>query len=234
MRLLCFPYAGASAMAYQRWRRQVPDWLDVRPVELPGRGSLMAAPLISRWDELLDFLVQEIAADVHPPYALFGHSMGALVAFEMAHRLRGLGLPAGNALIVSGTDAPACRNNGRFLHQETDAQLRAEMQRLDGTDQAVFADDELMALTLPVLRADFQLCGHYVRHDRPPLAMPVHVLAGESDETTPETLAAWRQETSGVFTLDYFDGGHFFIQNQQAQVLAAVCRHLGHADSLAA
>jgi len=230
MRLLCLPHAGASAMVYLRWRRQVPPWLDIKPIELPGRGSRMAEPLVTDWETLITSLVAEIAGDTGQPYALFGHSFGALVAFELAHALRGLDLPP-SALIVSGTHAPSRRDNRRFEVLDSDRDLLAEMQRLNGTDSAVFADQELMALTLPVLRADFHLCGQYVSDDRPPLAIPLHVLAGTGDETTPETLQAWQQETAVGFTLDYFAGDHFFIQSQEAAVLAVLHRYLQDAGS---
>jgi len=225
MQLLCFPHAGASAMVYQRWRRQVPDGLVIKPMELPGRGSRMQEPPVTDWDVLINGLAADIVPVVGRPFALFGHSFGALVAYELAHRLRELGLPP-KVLIVSGTHAPGCRDHRRIADWDSDDGLRAELQRLNGTDAAVFADEELMALTLPVLRADFRLCGQYVRRDRPPLALPLHVLAGTGDETTPATLAAWRQESTGEFTLDYFDGGHFFIQDQQEAVLATLCRYL--------
>lgn len=226
MRLLCFPYAGASALLYLRWRRKVPGWLDIHPVELPGRGSRLLEPLATDWERLMDGLVAEIASATDQPYALFGHSFGALLAFEMAHQLKARGLPSAKALIVSGTHAPSCRDNRRFNRLDSDQQLLAEMQRLDGTEAAVLASAELMALTLPILRADFKLCGHYQRKDRPPLDMPLQVLAGTYDETSRQTLMAWQQETTADFSLAYFEGGHFFIQSHEADVLASVCRYL--------
>jgi surfactin synthase thioesterase subunit len=226
VRLLCFPYAGASAMVYQRWRRRAPHGLDIKPVELPGRGTRLLEPPAADWDGLIETLLGEIAEDTHRPYALFGHSFGALVAFEVAHAVRERGLPIPEALIVSGTHAPSRRDNRRFERLESDEALRAELRRLNGTDAAALASAELMDLILPVLRADFRLCGRYRRRDRQPLTLPVHVLAGTADETTPDTLAAWRQETAGEFTLDYFDGDHFFIQSCEAVVLATLCRYL--------
>jgi surfactin synthase thioesterase subunit len=226
MRLMCFPYAGASAMVYLRWRRKVPDWLEIRPVELPGRGERLLEALETDWDRLTDRLAVEIAGHTDEPYALFGHSMGALLAFEMAHKLDALGLPPARALVVSGAHAPSRRDNRRFAALESDEQLLAEMQRLNGTEAAVLASEELMALTLPVLRADFKLCGQYQRRARAPLNLPLHVLAGARDETTDETLSAWQTETVARFSLDRFDGDHFFIQSREADVLATLCRYL--------
>ncbi|MDO9103965.1 MAG: thioesterase domain-containing protein [Methylovulum sp.] len=153
MLLLCFPYAGA--MLYLRWRRNVPDWLDIQQVELPGRGSRLLESLVTDWDSLIGSLVEEIASETNHPYALFGHSFGALLAFEIAHQFKARGLPSAKALIVSGVHAPSCRDNLRFNELGSDQQLLAEMQRLNGTEAAVLASEGLMALTLPILRADF-------------------------------------------------------------------------------
>ncbi|MGY6278215.1 thioesterase II family protein [Methylomonas sp. MgM2] len=229
MRLMCFPYAGASATVYLRWRRQSPSWLEIKPVELPGRGIRLLEPLAQNWNSLIETVVGEIAGFTDRPYALFGHSFGALVAFETAHALHELGLPMPRALMVSGTHAPSRRDNRRFENLETDDELRVEMRRLNGTDSAVFASKELMALALPILRADFRLCALYLQRQRTLLTMPIHVLAGKQDETTPETLGAWQLETNAEFTLDVFDGDHFFIQSQETRVLATLSRYLGRA-----
>lgn len=226
LRLLCFPYAGASAMVYQRWRRKVPDWLEIRPVELPGRGSRLMESLSTDFYRLVRQLAEELVDDVEQPYALFGHSLGALLAFETAHALNGMGMPPALALLVSGTHAPSRRDNERFAGIEADQQLREELQRLNGTNADVLASDELMALTLPVLRADFKLCGNYRYQVRETLSQPLHVLAGRYDETTHETLLAWREETSAEFSLCYFDGDHFFIQSHEDELLNTICGHL--------
>jgi surfactin synthase thioesterase subunit len=178
-------------------------------------------------EQLIEQIVEELSADVRrQPYALFGHSLGALLAFEAAHKLGTIGLPQPLALFASGTNAPSRRDNDRFAGMESDEQLRAEMYKLNGTHSEVFASDELMALTLPVLRADFQLCGQYRYRRRRFLNLPLHVFGGDRDETTSETLEAWQQETSAEFSLDNFDGDHFFIQSHETQLLQLICRYL--------
>jgi surfactin synthase thioesterase subunit len=132
-------------MVYQRWRRKVPAWLEVRPMEMPGRGSRLLDPLPTEWNRLVTGLALSIADEISRPYALFGHSLGALVAFEVAHRLRASGLPPACALIVSAAQAPGCRDRLRFENLESDEQLCAELRRLNGTDALVFASEELMA-----------------------------------------------------------------------------------------
>jgi surfactin synthase thioesterase subunit len=222
VRLFCFPYAGASALVYARWRRRLPDWLDVRPVELPGRGTRFDEALHTDIDTLATRLAEELRPAAAGPFALFGHSLGALLAFEVAHRLESEPL----ALFVSGTHAPTRRNPARYEGLRTDGELIAELRKLNGTPPEVLNSPELLALTLPVLRADFQLCGGYRRQSRPPLRCAIHVFGGEGDETTPDTLNAWREETRGAFSLRLFDGGHFFIHRHEERILDLVRRHL--------
>jgi surfactin synthase thioesterase subunit len=222
--LLCLPYSGASAMVYSRWRRKVPQWLTVQPVELPGRGARFAEPLHTEMGPLAKQLARELAPTLQAPYALFGHSLGALLAGEIAHALRELGCPEPVALFASGTAAPTMRADydRGFAEPKTDAELIDQLRTLNGTSEEVLANEELMALTLPVLRADFLLCGRYQPRLRSPLNCPVHVLGGTADKATTEQLIGWSRETSGSFSVDMLAGGHFFIHEHEARVLRLI------------
>jgi surfactin synthase thioesterase subunit len=224
--LFCFPHAGASATVYARWRRRLPEWLQVRPVELPGRGARIQELPYTDLDALADLLAGELIPQIGRPYALFGHSLGALLAFEVAHRLTSCRAAGPQALFVSGTHAPTRRNAGRYASWQSDDALVAEMRKLQGTSPEVLASTELMALTLPVLRADFQVCGGYRPKARPPLQCPLHVFGGDADETTWDTLMAWQYESAGTFSLDVLQGGHFFIRSCEARVLELICGYL--------
>lgn len=225
MKLFCFPYAGASATVYARWRRCLPGWLEVKPVELPGRGMRFGEPLQSGLDALAGQLADELRPATGGRYALFGHSLGALLAFEVAHRLAAGpgGAPLG--LFVSGTHAPSRRDAARYAGLRTDRELIAELRRLNGTPPEVLDNPDLLALALPVLRADFALCADYRYRSRPPLDCALHVFGGTEDETTPDTLGAWREETRSDFSLDILEGGHFFIHPREAQVLGLIQRY---------
>ena len=217
--LFCLPYAGASAMSYARWRRSAPAWLDIRPLELPGRGSRAGEPLASDLVDLAAQLARELRGETYRHYALFGHSMGSLLAFELACALRAQGLPAPRALLVSGGSAPAHRDYLRFRQPLGDEQLMAELASLQGTPMEALQDPELMRLALPVLRADFLLCGRYRYQPTAPLQCPVHVLAGAEDRASQAQLLAWREHAGAGFSLELFAGGHFFIQEQERAVL---------------
>ncbi|MCE4056447.1 thioesterase II family protein [Pseudomonas sp. Au-Pse12] len=228
LNLLCLPYSGASAMVYSRWRRQLPPWLHLQPVELPGRGSRYAEPLHTDMRGLARQLALEVRATLRAPYALFGHSLGALLACELAHALRALGCPEPVALFASGTAAPTRRSeyDRGFAEPKTDAQLIEQLRTLNGTREEVLANEELMSLTLPILRADFLLCGSFRPLQRPLLNCPVHVLGGKADRATAEQLIAWSQETHGSFSVDMLAGGHFFIHEHEAKVLSLLKGHL--------
>jgi surfactin synthase thioesterase subunit len=211
-------------MVYSRWRRKLPEWLTLQPVELPGRGARYGEPLHTDMRRLALQLAQEQKATLKAPYALFGHSMGALLACEMAHAFRILGCPEPVALFASGTAAPTLRADydRGFAQPKSDAELIEQLRTLNGTSEEILANEELMSLTLPVLRADFLLCGRFEPVQRPLLKCPVHVLGGKADRATTEQLIGWSQETRGSFSVDMLVGGHFFIHEQEAKVLRVI------------
>ncbi|NPU65519.1 thioesterase [Bradyrhizobium sp. 83012] len=220
MRLICLPYAGGSAMIYARWKRRLPSWIDVVPLELPGRGVRMDERLHTDPSALADQLAAELnEKPFAAPYAMFGHSLGGLIAFEMAHRLLAHGAPAPQMLFVSGTEAPTMRDGQRWREPLSDDALRDELLRLKGTPMEALEDIEIMRSALPILRADFLMCGNYVDRHRQALPCPIHAFGGELDETDLEALKAWRNETSAAFGLDILPGDHFFIHSQQAALL---------------
>lgn len=222
LRLFCLPYSGASAAVYGRWRPALGGGVDVRPVEIPGRGRRFAEAFAEDIGDLAGRLAREIWGELGTEHALFGHSLGALLAFEMAHALRELGAPPPAALLVSGTEAPERRDDRRFAGLTSDADLIGRLRDLAGTPDEVLENEELMRLTLPVLRADFAMCGRYRHRPRRPLDCPIVVLAGRQDEPTVEQLDAWRQEGTGPFSLTLFDGGHFFLRDREPEVLRLI------------
>lgn len=226
--LLCLPYSGASAMVYSRWRRQLPTWLQLQPVELPGRGARFDEPLQTDMRALARQLAREHKPGLQGLYALFGHSLGALLACELAHAFRELGVPEPLALFASGTAAPSMRSDydRGFAEPRSDEELIEQLRTFQGTSEEILANQELMSLTLPVLRADFMMCGRFTPAERPLLNCPVHVLGGKEDRATTEQLIGWSKETLGSFSVDMMTGGHFFIHEHEARVIRTIKTHL--------
>ncbi|ATA56046.1 thioesterase [Variovorax boronicumulans] len=225
--LLCLPCAGASASMYLRWRRFLPPWVRIVPVELPGRGARMGETFVEDFDAMVARICAEHADAMRGDFALFGHSMGALLVHGVARRLQSLRRPLPRALLVSGCAAPSRRDPERFDGGEDDASLIAELRKQGGTPEEVFASEELMRITLDMLRADRRVCRSHVHVAAwPPLPLPIHAFAGRQDDIEVPAMAAWSEETGSAFTLDWFEGGHFFLRQHEAAFLAALARRL--------
>ena len=224
--LLCLPCAGASATMYLRWRRLLPRWIEVVPVELPGRGARLAEPFVEDFDALVAQLCAEQAEAMRGRFAFFGHSMGALLAWALTDRLRALGGGLPCALLASGSPAPSRRGPARLAGKNDDQSLIADLRKQGGTPEEVFASEELMRITLDVLGADYRVCESFCYANRAPLPVPLHVFAGRADNIEPQRIEAWSGEAADTFTLDWFDGGHFFIRQHEAAVLAVLVRRL--------
>lgn len=224
--LLCLPCAGASATMYGRWRRLLPEWIRIVPVELPGRGARLADTPVTNFDALVTHICSGHAVAMQGRYALLGHSMGALLAYGVARRLRQTGRRLPLALFVSGSPAPSRRDPDYFTDKNNDAALIEDLRRQGGTPEEVFEHRELLRITLDVLAADYRVCESFRHVHEAPLPMPVHAYAGREDDIEAGRIAAWAEETAGAFTLDWFDGGHFFIRQHEREVLAALLRRM--------
>ena len=223
VRLFCLPHAGGGPAAFAKWRRSEVRF-DVVPVRLPGRSPRRREPLIARMPELVEYLADRLAPQLGTRFALFGHSMGAVVAFELARRFEGGGMRPVR-LFLSGRSAPDAPStvNGRM----SDDDIRAYLRRLGATPEQVLENDEIFALFAPIVRADLQLLQHYRFVPDPRITCPVTVMYGEEDGLCVDEGTRWRQVTTGPFATHRFPGGHFFIFGDQTNdVLQAISTSL--------
>lgn len=227
IRLFCFPYAGGSAAIFRTWADSLPGFIEVCPVELPGRGARLREEPVPGFSRLIQLAASGLQAFINLPYAFFGHSLGALIAFELARYYRKQGMPGPVHFFASGHTAPDFPEVHPPIHQLPDAEFLAELRSLNGTPDAVIANQELMELLLPLLRADFALNETYVCDAEAPLDLPFSVYGGLRDrDVTRTSLEAWQKHTRSTFTLQMFNGDHFFIQQNQHTLLEMVAREL--------
>lgn len=213
--LLCLPCAGARATMYLRWKRLLPSWITVRPIELPGRGSRVSESPQESYAALTETLCDELASTLPERYVLFGHSMGALLAYGIAQGLYARKLPLPAALLVSGCAAPSRQDSERYHKIQGEAALIADLSKQGGTPEEVFGNPELLAMTLDLLKLDYRVCGSFQYAQLSPLPIPIHGFGGRSDDIDAAKLNDWRLEGAQTFTLDWFDGGHFFLRQSE-------------------
>jgi len=227
--LFCFPYAGGSPAIFQPWKAALPATIHLVGVQWPGRGTLLGVPPFRQ----VIPLVQEIAGILRPelrrPFVFFGHSLGSLIAFELARELRSRSDISPVHLIVSGRRAPKMGKRKPLTHQLPDSAFISELQRLNGCPPGVLSNPELLKLFLPVLRADFEMDETYIYATATPLECPITAFGGARDPgVSPSDLRTWQCETSAQFSMRTFSGDHFFIQNARKQVIETVFNEISY------
>lgn len=230
LRLFCFPYAGGGASVFRSWGEALSPAVDVCAVQLPGRESRIGEPAYRRIGPLTQALADAIEPHLDRPFAFFGHSMGALVAFELAKCLRGRSRPQPARLLLAAFRAPQLSNPNIKIYHLPDEVLKVVL-RTDGASQLVLRNEELMQAMLPTLRADFELCDTYEYAPQAPLDCPISIFGGLEDVRVGiSDLEGWRIHTSMTSSLSMLPGSHFFVHSAQQLLLAEIARILNIAD----
>jgi medium-chain acyl-[acyl-carrier-protein] hydrolase len=221
LRLVCFPPAGGGAATYRPWAQRLPPAIELCAVEPPGRGTRLRETPLDTLAALVDGCLPAVAREVEPPFALFGHSMGALLAFEVARRL------APEHLFVSGHRAPSLPMRRAPIYALPDAELCAHLARYNGTPRALLDEPDVMRLLLPAIRADLAAAETYAYGGGAPLACPLTAFGGDADEVAAYgELAAWSAHTTGPFAQRTFAGDHFSLFRTDSGVVEILCEAL--------
>ncbi|MGH4006813.1 MAG: thioesterase II family protein [Pseudonocardiaceae bacterium] len=226
LRLICLPAAGGGASRYRDWPAYLPGDVEVVAVQLPGRENRFNEHPVESMEQLVDPLLDGLAGYLASPFALFGHSMGALIGFELARRMRPGGL-APVHLFASGCRAPHLPSRSPDWHTLPDREFLAAIGELGGVPPELLAQREFLDAMLPLLRADCALVETYAFQPRDPLSCPVSAFGGLRDpEVLPEDVRAWSHHTTGPFRVHLLPGDHFFINSARAELLRQVVSEL--------
>jgi medium-chain acyl-[acyl-carrier-protein] hydrolase len=222
-RLFCLPYAGGSAAVYRSLGELLPSHVEVCPIELPGRATRAREQPFTHAPLLAVAIAQALRPLLDRPYAIFGYSLGALLAFEVVRQLRREQRTLPVHLLVAARHAPHVLSPHPARHMRSDAELVDELDKMGGTPKEVLDDQDLLQFLLPYLRADFTLDDTYEYKQESPLPCPLTALGGLVDPGVPrDSLEAWRVHTSEACRVYLYPGGHFFINQTMPQIAEVI------------
>jgi medium-chain acyl-[acyl-carrier-protein] hydrolase len=225
VRLLCFPYAGGSALVYRDWQNELPDFIEVWPIQLPARGRRVSEPPFRQVGQIVDAIEKELLDRVETPYAIFGYSMGALMAFELARRGDQVGKPPVQ-IFVGARGAPHLKH-GTDTFLLPDDEFIAELRRIQATPEEILSDPDLIQFFLPTVRADFEIAQGYRFTEAPRISCPITAFGGQTDaDVLPQHMEPWGMHTNAGHAVHLYPGGHFFLNEAKREVLNTIAAEL--------
>jgi surfactin synthase thioesterase subunit len=225
IKLFCFPYAGGASASYNGMKQYTDASIEFRPIELAARGRRMREPNYNSIDDAVDDVFGIIKNELsNGPYALFGHSMGSMIAFELYYKIKQGGLPEPVHMFFSGRAAPQVPRDGkRKLHHLSDADFKEQLLEMGGTPKEFFEHPELLEVFLPLLKGDFRLTETYVHPPKETLInCDFTVFSGKEDEDTTEEVEVWRVHAGSNCDIHYFEGSHFFIHEETERFIGII------------
>jgi medium-chain acyl-[acyl-carrier-protein] hydrolase len=221
LRVFCFPYAGGTAEIYRTWQRWLPEQIDVCLVHLPGRGRRMKEQSLRQFRTLVIAIADRVPHETNVSYALYGHSMGALLSFELARELFRRYGRGPKHLFVSGCRAPQWPRTEPPTFNLPHDQFIAELKRLKGTPDEILKNPELLEQFIAPLRADFEVVDTYEYRPGEQLPCPINVYGGIQDTSVPmESCRAWQEQSSAVCKVRMLKGDHFFIRDPRSEFIS--------------
>ncbi|NET45469.1 thioesterase II family protein [Okeania sp. SIO2B3] len=227
LRLFCFHSSASGASLFRLWGKHLPSNIEVCAIQLPGRETRIKETLITKWDDLLSSLTKDLQPFLTEyPFVFFGHSLGGLICFEVARKLRAKKLPTPKYMFISGRRAPHIPIDNQ-LHQASNQTLISTLREYGGTPEAVLENQDLMELFLPILRADFTLNEKYIYSLEAPFEFPIVAFRGINDTAVNlQQLSEWEKHTVGNFALHEFPGGHMFFLQQPETLIEAILKFM--------
>lgn len=231
IKLLYLPYAGGSALLCKSWKRYLGTNVEIQPIELAGRGSRFKEPFYTDMEEAIEDIFHRVLIHTNQPYALYGHSLGALLSFELYYKIRDSGIRQPEYMFFSGSKPPFGILTGKELHKLADREFIEEIVKYNGMEKAILENEELLDLFLPIIRADFKLLEQYLYKKKPmKIEKGVSVLYG--NDMTFDLVKGWSDLTDGEIEYHHIDGNHFFIKEKAQEVLFTVTDKLNQLDQV--
>jgi len=221
VRLFCFPYAGSSAIVtYKYLVDSLPEFVEVCPVEFPGRGTRMGEKLIDNIEEILLNISKSFEDWLDKPFMFFGHSMGALISYELVFKIYGKYNKLPLKLYVSAHKAPFLERGGPIMHKLDKENFIRELKKMNGIAKELFEHSELMELMLPIIRNDYAVCENYSHKNKEKINIPITAFGGLYDKDVKEEhIKQWSEVTNSEFSHFLLEGDHFFITKEKEKFL---------------
>jgi len=220
IRLFCFSYAGGGASTFYSWLDYLSPYIELISIQLPGRESRFDEDFITDMDSLSDIIATNILPLLDKPYAIFGHSLGAIISFELIRKLKDWNKTLPLVLIFSGRGAPSSKNKRELIYNLSDGEFINKLEAYNGLPESILNDKELLEYFLPIIRADFKLSQTYKYKDVEALNIPIVALTGLYDNTVElSDVLLWQNHTKLKFLYYVLEGDHFFIKEQKIKVI---------------
>lgn len=222
-RLVCFPYAGGGASAYYRWPELILPDLELIRITLPGHEHRIREPLVKNIGEIIEKVSDELRFITEEPYAMFGHSMGAIIAFETCREFRRKKLPLPDHLFAAGYRAPQLPDTDNPITHLPNHEFLEKVCAYGGMPQGILNNKELLDIFVPILKADYQIIESYQYAAEPPLNCSITTFGGIADQkVSSRQIVEWEKQTKKEFKSRFFDGGHFFIKNRESELVGEI------------
>jgi medium-chain acyl-[acyl-carrier-protein] hydrolase len=232
LRMFCFPYAGGGASVFRNWMSHLPSSVELCSVQFPGREGRFKEPPFTKLAPLVEVMAEAIGPYLDKPFVIFGHSMGAIIAFEFIRLLQRKSGPHPLHFFASGCQAPQTEDDEPVTYNLPENEFLEELRRLNGTGEDIFNHPELVQFLIPLLRADFELVQTYSYVPGPKLECPITALGGLQDVEVPrEHLDAWREQTRAAFSLRMLPGDHFFLSSSRLLLLRILSKEISQLAS---
>ncbi|MCG8318432.1 MAG: alpha/beta fold hydrolase [Cytophagales bacterium] len=220
--LFCLPFAGGSSYAFKTFEKFSTNWVNVIPIELPGRGRRIKERLLFNAHDIVDDIFDQIKDALLHPYAIYGHSMGSLLGYLLTIKIIFTGLRKPERLFFSGSIGPSAFKFDPPRYNLPRESFFKKIMELGGLPESTYEDEAVLDFFEPILRADFQSVETYTYRQNPPFDIPINLFIGDKEKVTRDEILSWKNETTQEVELDTFKGNHFFIFNYEAEIMKII------------